>query len=129
MCEQPLCVPDSVINLQDIRRPLPPSAFLSVWRFQLPSGHTKSCPGNLISPEAQVIRRVSAGHIDTNPFLCSCFCEQHLSTSADVQTVKKDSSNEVEKIICEEKDNDHQVIKPSSVEMTTDMLFFLLHST
>ncbi|XP_036953695.1 inositol polyphosphate-5-phosphatase A [Acanthopagrus latus] len=35
---------------------------------------------------------------------------QHLSTSADVQTVKKDSSNEVEKIICEEKDNDHQVL-------------------
>ncbi|XP_073321525.1 inositol polyphosphate-5-phosphatase A [Pagrus major] len=35
---------------------------------------------------------------------------QHLSTSADVQTVKKDSSNEVEKIICEEKDNDHKVL-------------------
>ncbi|KAM7391535.1 hypothetical protein PAMP_022217 [Pampus punctatissimus] len=35
---------------------------------------------------------------------------QHLSTSADVQTVKKDSNNEVEKIICEEKDNDHQVL-------------------
>ncbi|XP_035513618.1 inositol polyphosphate-5-phosphatase A [Morone saxatilis] len=35
---------------------------------------------------------------------------QHLSTSADVQTVKKDCSNEVEKIICEEKDNDHQVL-------------------
>ncbi len=30
--------------------------------------------------------------------------------SADIQTVKKDSSNEVEKIICEEKDNDHKVI-------------------
>uniref|UniRef100_A0A673C3X2 inositol-polyphosphate 5-phosphatase n=1 Tax=Sphaeramia orbicularis TaxID=375764 RepID=A0A673C3X2_9TELE len=35
---------------------------------------------------------------------------QHLSTSADVQRVMKDSSNEVEKIICEEKDNDHQVL-------------------
>ncbi|XP_028312206.1 inositol polyphosphate-5-phosphatase A [Gouania willdenowi] len=35
---------------------------------------------------------------------------QHLSTAADIQTVKKDSSNEVEKIICEEKDNDHQVL-------------------
>ncbi|KAG1974157.1 inositol polyphosphate-5-phosphatase A [Pimephales promelas] len=35
---------------------------------------------------------------------------QNLSMSADVQTVKKDSSNEVEKIICEEKDNDHQVL-------------------
>ncbi|XP_068166626.1 inositol polyphosphate-5-phosphatase A isoform X2 [Antennarius striatus] len=35
---------------------------------------------------------------------------QHLSTSADVQTVMKDSSNEVERIICEEKDNDHKVL-------------------
>ncbi|XP_031426785.1 inositol polyphosphate-5-phosphatase A isoform X2 [Clupea harengus] len=35
---------------------------------------------------------------------------QHLSISADVQTVKKDSSNEVERIICEEKDNDHKVL-------------------
>ncbi|TNM90249.1 hypothetical protein fugu_004483 [Takifugu bimaculatus] len=35
---------------------------------------------------------------------------QHLSTSADVQTVRKDSSDEVERIICEEKDNDHQVL-------------------
>nr|XP_020446273.1 type I inositol 1,4,5-trisphosphate 5-phosphatase-like isoform X2 [Monopterus albus] len=35
---------------------------------------------------------------------------QHLCTSADMQTVKKDNSNEVEKIICEEKDNDHQVL-------------------
>ncbi|CAM4714618.1 unnamed protein product [Leuciscus chuanchicus] len=35
---------------------------------------------------------------------------QNLSMSADIQTVKKDSSNEVEKIICEGKDNDHQVL-------------------
>ncbi|XP_049341751.1 inositol polyphosphate-5-phosphatase A [Astyanax mexicanus] len=35
---------------------------------------------------------------------------QNLSTSAEVQTVKKDSSNEVEKIIYEEKDNDHKVL-------------------
>uniref|UniRef100_A0A3Q0SJ88 inositol-polyphosphate 5-phosphatase n=1 Tax=Amphilophus citrinellus TaxID=61819 RepID=A0A3Q0SJ88_AMPCI len=35
---------------------------------------------------------------------------QYLSTATDVQTVKKDSSNEVEKIICEEKDNDRQVL-------------------
>ncbi|KAJ8378053.1 hypothetical protein AAFF_G00248480 [Aldrovandia affinis] len=35
---------------------------------------------------------------------------QSLSRSAEVQTVKKDSSNEVEKIICEEKDNDHKVL-------------------
>ncbi|KAG7488933.1 type I inositol 1,4,5-trisphosphate 5-phosphatase-like [Solea senegalensis] len=35
---------------------------------------------------------------------------QHLSTTADVQTVKKDSSDKVERIICEEKDNDHQVL-------------------
>ncbi|KAK7146383.1 hypothetical protein R3I93_013968 [Phoxinus phoxinus] len=33
---------------------------------------------------------------------------QNLSMSADIQTVKKDCSNEVEKIICEEKD--HQVL-------------------
>ncbi|XP_053727769.1 inositol polyphosphate-5-phosphatase A [Synchiropus splendidus] len=35
---------------------------------------------------------------------------QHLSTSADVQTVKKDSSNQVERIVCEEKDNDRKVL-------------------
>ncbi|XP_056275495.1 inositol polyphosphate-5-phosphatase A isoform X2 [Pseudoliparis swirei] len=35
---------------------------------------------------------------------------QHLSIVADVQTVKKECSDEVEKIICEEKDNDHQVL-------------------
>nr|XP_019949213.1 PREDICTED: type I inositol 1,4,5-trisphosphate 5-phosphatase-like [Paralichthys olivaceus] len=36
--------------------------------------------------------------------------QYHLSTEAEAQTVKKDSSNEVEKIIWEEKDNDHQVL-------------------
>lgn len=54
----------------------------------------------------------------------TCFsrsCEQHLSTSAKVQTVKKDSTNEVEKIIWEEKDNDHQVMKSSPV---TSFFFF-----
>uniref|UniRef100_A0A3B4GH77 inositol-polyphosphate 5-phosphatase n=1 Tax=Pundamilia nyererei TaxID=303518 RepID=A0A3B4GH77_9CICH len=35
---------------------------------------------------------------------------QDLSTAADVQMVKKDSSNEVQRIIYEEKDNDHQVL-------------------
>lgn len=35
---------------------------------------------------------------------------QNLSLSAEIQTVKKGSSNEVEKIICEEKDNDHKVL-------------------
>ncbi|XP_016105800.1 type I inositol 1,4,5-trisphosphate 5-phosphatase-like isoform X4 [Sinocyclocheilus grahami] len=35
---------------------------------------------------------------------------QNLSMSADIQTVKKDSSSEVEKIIFEEKDNDHKVL-------------------
>lgn len=39
------------------------------------------------------------------------FFDQDLSTAADVQTVKKDSSNEVQRIIYEEKDNDHQVIE------------------
>ncbi|XP_004072539.1 type I inositol 1,4,5-trisphosphate 5-phosphatase [Oryzias latipes] len=34
---------------------------------------------------------------------------QHLCTEAEVQTVK-DGSNEVQKIFCEEKDNDHQVL-------------------
>ncbi|RVE68377.1 hypothetical protein OJAV_G00091490 [Oryzias javanicus] len=34
---------------------------------------------------------------------------QHLCTESEVQTVK-DSSNEVQKIFCEEKDNDHQVL-------------------
>ncbi|XP_034025801.1 inositol polyphosphate-5-phosphatase A [Thalassophryne amazonica] len=47
---------------------------------------------------------------------------QHLSTSADVQTVMKDSSDEVEKIICEEKDNNHQVLL--HIE---DKLFAYLH--
>lgn len=37
------------------------------------------------------------------------FFDQDLSTAADVQMVKKDSSNEVQRIIYEEKDNDHQV--------------------
>ncbi|KAI3372416.1 hypothetical protein L3Q82_022906 [Scortum barcoo] len=55
-------------------------------------------------------RDVSAWCFDTDPSPCLCFHEQHLSNSADVQKVKKDSSNEVEKIICEEKDNDHQVL-------------------
>ncbi|XP_062855366.1 inositol polyphosphate-5-phosphatase A isoform X2 [Trichomycterus rosablanca] len=35
---------------------------------------------------------------------------QSLSTSAEVQTVKKDSTNEVERIIYEERDNDHKVL-------------------
>uniref|UniRef100_A0AAY5KXK8 inositol-polyphosphate 5-phosphatase n=1 Tax=Esox lucius TaxID=8010 RepID=A0AAY5KXK8_ESOLU len=35
---------------------------------------------------------------------------QNLSTSAEVQTVMKDCSNDVEKIICEEKDNEHKVL-------------------
>lgn len=39
------------------------------------------------------------------------FFDQNLSTAADVQMVKKDSSNEVQRIIYEEKDNDHQVIE------------------
>uniref|UniRef100_A0A8C1PRG0 inositol-polyphosphate 5-phosphatase n=1 Tax=Cyprinus carpio TaxID=7962 RepID=A0A8C1PRG0_CYPCA len=36
---------------------------------------------------------------------------QNLSMSADIMTVKNGSSNEVEKIICEEKDNDHKLLK------------------
>lgn len=41
-----------------------------------------------------------------------------------MQTVKKDSTNEVEKIICEEKDNDHQVTKTSPVKTTADSTVF-----
>lgn len=52
---------------------------------------------------------VWAYHLDTE--LSLGLCVQHLSNETDVQTVKKDSSNEVQKIICEEKDNDRQVIK------------------
>eukprot|EP00064_Thunnus_orientalis_P007568 superscaffoldBa00000849_g7590 len=66
-----------------------------------------------------VINRISDNRYTPLPFflfgdfnfrLDTLSLVQHLSTAADVQTVKKDSSNEVEKIICEEKDNDHQVL-------------------
>nr|XP_046243155.1 inositol polyphosphate-5-phosphatase A isoform X1 [Scatophagus argus] len=66
-----------------------------------------------------VINRISDSRFTPLPFflfgdfnfrLDTLSLVQHLSTSTDVQTVKKDSSNEVEKIICEEKDNDHQVL-------------------
>ncbi|XP_041793826.1 inositol polyphosphate-5-phosphatase A [Chelmon rostratus] len=66
-----------------------------------------------------VINRISDSRYTPLPFflfgdfnfrLDTLSLVQHLSTSADVQTVKKDSTNEVEKIICEEKDNDHQVL-------------------
>ncbi|XP_042344226.1 inositol polyphosphate-5-phosphatase A [Plectropomus leopardus] len=66
-----------------------------------------------------VINRISDSRFTPLPFLLfgdfnfrldTLSVVQHLSTAADVQTVKKDCSNEVEKIICEEKDNDHQVL-------------------
>ncbi|XP_045890210.1 inositol polyphosphate-5-phosphatase A isoform X4 [Micropterus dolomieu] len=66
-----------------------------------------------------VINRISDSRYTPLPFflfgdfnfrLDTLSLVQHLSTSADVQTVKMDSSNKVEKIICEEKDNDHQVV-------------------
>ncbi|XP_037634290.1 inositol polyphosphate-5-phosphatase A [Sebastes umbrosus] len=66
-----------------------------------------------------VVNRISDSRYTPLPFLLfgdfnfrldTLSLVQHLSNSADVQTVKKDSSNEVEKIICEEKDNDHQVL-------------------
>lgn len=66
-----------------------------------------------------VINRISDNQHSPMPFflfgdfnfrLDALCLVQHLSTSAEVQTVKKDSSNEVEKIICEEKDNDHKVL-------------------
>ncbi|XP_032372223.1 inositol polyphosphate-5-phosphatase A [Etheostoma spectabile] len=66
-----------------------------------------------------VINRISDSRYTPLPFLLfgdfnfrldTLSLVQHLSTSADVQTVKKDSSDEVKKIICEEKDHDHQVL-------------------
>ncbi|XP_069038905.1 inositol polyphosphate-5-phosphatase A [Lepisosteus oculatus] len=66
-----------------------------------------------------VINRVSDSSYTPLPFflfgdfnfrLDTLSLVQTLSRSADIQTVKKDSSNEVEKIICEEKDNDHKVL-------------------
>ncbi|XP_034547656.1 inositol polyphosphate-5-phosphatase A [Notolabrus celidotus] len=66
-----------------------------------------------------VINRISDSRFTPQPFflfgdfnfrLDALSLVQHLSTSAEIQTVKKDSSNEVERIICEEKDNDHQVL-------------------
>lgn len=49
----------------------------------------------------------AAAVLTSNPLLMSR--RQHLSTSAEAQTVKKSSSDEVERLIWEEKDNDHQV--------------------
>lgn len=66
-----------------------------------------------------VINRISDSRFTPLPFLLfgdfnfrldTQSLVQYLSNAADVQTVKKDSSNEVEKIICEEKDNDHKVL-------------------
>ncbi|CAN9513399.1 unnamed protein product [Ophioblennius macclurei] len=66
-----------------------------------------------------VINRISDSRHSSLPFfvfgdfnfrLDTLTLVQHLSTAAEVQRVKKDSSNEVEKIIYEEKDNDHQVL-------------------
>uniref|UniRef100_A0A8C5F5H3 inositol-polyphosphate 5-phosphatase n=1 Tax=Gadus morhua TaxID=8049 RepID=A0A8C5F5H3_GADMO len=66
-----------------------------------------------------VIDRVSHSAGSTLPFflfgdfnfrLDALSLVQDLSTATDVQTVTKDGSNEVEKIIWEEKDNDHKVV-------------------
>ncbi|KAL6456786.1 hypothetical protein MHYP_G00353300 [Metynnis hypsauchen] len=66
-----------------------------------------------------VIKRITDGTYSPMPFflfgdfnfrLDTQSLVQNLSTSAEVQTVKKDSSNEVEKIIYEEKDNDHKQV-------------------
>lgn len=67
-----------------------------------------------------VINRISENYHTPLPFflfgdfnfrLDTLSLIQHLSTSAEVQRVsKEDSSNEVEKIIFEEKDNNHQVL-------------------
>ncbi|XP_016409039.1 type I inositol 1,4,5-trisphosphate 5-phosphatase-like isoform X1 [Sinocyclocheilus rhinocerous] len=66
-----------------------------------------------------VINRISDSSYSPLPFflfgdfnfrLDTLSLVQNLSMSADILTVKKDCSNEVEKIICEEKDNDHKVL-------------------
>ncbi|XP_077942959.1 inositol polyphosphate-5-phosphatase A isoform X2 [Gasterosteus aculeatus] len=66
-----------------------------------------------------VINRISDSRYTPLPFIVfgdfnfrldTLSLVQHLSTAADVQTVKRECSNEVEKIICEEKDNDRQVL-------------------
>ncbi|KAJ8285867.1 hypothetical protein GJAV_G00031880 [Gymnothorax javanicus] len=75
--------------------------------------------GNRKKALRYVINRISDNSCTPMPFflfgdfnfrLDTLSLVQSLSRSADVQTVKKDSSNEVEKIICEEKDNDHKVL-------------------
>ncbi|XP_035292248.1 inositol polyphosphate-5-phosphatase A [Anguilla anguilla] len=75
--------------------------------------------GNRQKALRYVINRISDGSYAPVPFflfgdfnfrLDTLSLVESLSRSADVQTVKKDSSNEVEKIICEEKDNDHKVL-------------------
>ncbi|XP_061527477.1 inositol polyphosphate-5-phosphatase A isoform X2 [Phycodurus eques] len=77
-----------------------------------------------------VINRISDNCHNTTPFflfgdfnfrLDTLSLVQHLSTSAEVQTVKKDRSNEVQKIICEEK-ADRQVLL-----LIEDKLFAYLH--
>ncbi|XP_008333783.1 inositol polyphosphate-5-phosphatase A isoform X1 [Cynoglossus semilaevis] len=66
-----------------------------------------------------IINRISDNRFTPQPFflfgdfnfrLDTLNLIQHLSTTAEVQTVRKDSNDKVEKIICEEKDNDHQVL-------------------
>uniref|UniRef100_A0A8C1WF96 inositol-polyphosphate 5-phosphatase n=1 Tax=Cyprinus carpio TaxID=7962 RepID=A0A8C1WF96_CYPCA len=66
-----------------------------------------------------VINRISESSYSPLPFflfgdfnfrLDTLSLVQNLSMSAEIQKVKKDSSNEVEKIIYEEKDNDHKVL-------------------
>ncbi|XP_026099904.1 inositol polyphosphate-5-phosphatase A [Carassius auratus] len=75
--------------------------------------------GNRKKALRYVINRISDSSYSPFPFflfgdfnfrLDTLSLVQNLSMSADIQTVKKDSSNEVEKIICEEKDNDHKVL-------------------
>lgn len=110
----------SMLSLQDIRQPLHSSftAFFPVWRFQLPSGHAESGSGTRISPSFRVWLSL---FLTLFPPLLTRR-RQHLSTSAQAQTVKKSSSDEVERIIWEEKDNDHQVSRVAAGRTAADCL-------
>lgn len=95
-------------SITDSRNSSPPFFLFGDFNFRLDTRSLVQVLNNLFL--CKLSWCVSAWHFDIYPSLCLCFCEQHLSTSANVQRVKKDSSNEVEKIICKEKDNDHQVV-------------------
>uniref|UniRef100_A0A8C6VY89 inositol-polyphosphate 5-phosphatase n=1 Tax=Nothobranchius furzeri TaxID=105023 RepID=A0A8C6VY89_NOTFU len=75
--------------------------------------------GNRKNALRYVINRISDSRFTALPFflfgdfnfrLDTLSVVEHLSIETEMQTVKKDSTNEVEKIICEEKDSTHQLV-------------------